>query len=144
MGFSNFRMSGPFKTLQNHWGPQRVLFMWVCAQLLQSWLTWCDPMDCSLPGSSVHGILQGKNTGVGCHALLQGIFSTQGSNPWRLLRLLHRRRITAEPPGKPLCGLYLSILPHYLKPKVYIFLLMKLLLLLLLSHFSRVRLCVTP
>ena len=30
----------------------------------------------------------GKNTGVGCHFLLQGIFSTQGSNP-RLLRLLH-------------------------------------------------------
>ena len=29
-----------------------------------------------------------KNTGVGCHALLQGIFLTQGSNP-RLLKLLH-------------------------------------------------------
>ena len=32
----------------------------------------CDPMDCSPPGSSVHGISQGKNTGVGCHFLLQG------------------------------------------------------------------------
>ena len=32
----------------------------------------------SSPGSSVRGILQ--NTGVGCHALLQGIFPTQGSN----------------------------------------------------------------
>ena len=29
-----------------------------------------DPMDCSLPGSSVHGDSPGKNTGVGCHALL--------------------------------------------------------------------------
>ena len=29
-----------------------------CAQLLQSCPTLCDPMDCSLPGSSVHGILQ--------------------------------------------------------------------------------------
>ena len=28
---------------------------------------FCDPMDCSLPGSSVHGIFPGKNTGVGCH-----------------------------------------------------------------------------
>ena len=37
-------------------------------------------MDCSPPGSSVHGILQAKNTGVGCHALLQRIFPTQGSN----------------------------------------------------------------
>ena len=28
-------------------------------------------MDCSPPGSSVHGDSPGKNTGVGCHALLQ-------------------------------------------------------------------------
>ena len=35
----------------------------------------------SLPGSSVHGDSPGKNTGVGCHALLQGIIPTQGSNP---------------------------------------------------------------
>ena len=41
----------------------------------------CDPMDCSPPGSSVHGDSPSKNTGVGCHALLQGIFPTQGSNP---------------------------------------------------------------
>ena len=36
------------------------------------WL-FCKPMDCSLPGSSVPGIDSlGKNTAVGCHALLQG------------------------------------------------------------------------
>ena len=34
-------------------------------------------MGCSLPGSCVHGDSPGKNTGVGCHALLQGIFPTQ-------------------------------------------------------------------
>ena len=39
------------------------------------------PMDCSLPGSSVQGDSPGKNAGVGCQALLQGIFPTQGSNP---------------------------------------------------------------
>ena len=38
-------------------------------------------MVCSPPGSSVHGDSPGKNTGVGCHTLLQGIFPTQGSNP---------------------------------------------------------------
>ena len=43
--------------------------------------TLCNPMDCSPPGSSVHGDSPGKNTGVVCHALLQGIFPTQGSNP---------------------------------------------------------------
>ena len=43
--------------------------------------TLCDPMDCSEPGSSVHGDSPGKNTGVSCHALFQEIFLTQGSNP---------------------------------------------------------------
>ena len=38
------------------------------------------PHDCCPPGSSVHGDSPGKNTGVGCHFLLQGIFPTQGSN----------------------------------------------------------------
>ena len=60
--------------------------MCVCA--LQLCLTLCSPMDCSPPGSSVRGILQAKNTGVGCHALLQGIFQTQRSNS-SLLCLLH-------------------------------------------------------
>ena len=32
----------------------------------------CDPVDCSLPGSYIHGDPLGKNIGVGCHALLQG------------------------------------------------------------------------
>ena len=51
------------------------------------------------PGSSVHGDSPGENTGVGCHALLQGIFPTRGSNPG----LLHCRWIILphEPPGKP-------------------------------------------
>ena len=61
--------------------------------------TLCNPMDCSPPGSSVHGggrISPGRNIGVGCHALLQRIFPTQGSNPvlshcrWIFYRLSHR------------------------------------------------------
>ena len=56
-------------------------------------------MDGSPPGFSVHGDSPGKNTRVGCHALLLGTFPTQGSNPG----LLHGRRILlpSEPPGKP-------------------------------------------
>ena len=38
----------------------------------QSCLTLCNLMDCSPSGSSVHGDSPGKNTGVGCHFLLQG------------------------------------------------------------------------
>jgi hypothetical protein len=52
---------------------------------LQSCPTLCNPMDSSLSCSSAHGDSLGKNTGVGCHALLQGIFQTQVWN----LRLLH-------------------------------------------------------
>ena len=50
-------------------------------EVTQSCLTLCNSMDCSPADSSVHGDSPGKNTGVGCHALLQGIFPTQRSNP---------------------------------------------------------------
>ena len=42
----------------------------------QSCPTLFNPMDCSPPVSSVHGESPGKNTGLDCHALLQGIFPT--------------------------------------------------------------------
>ena len=42
------------------------------SEVAQSCLTLCNLMDCSPPGSSVHGDSLGKNTGVGCHFLLQG------------------------------------------------------------------------
>ena len=51
--------------------------------------TRCDPMDCSLTGSSVYGDSPGKSTGVGAHIFLQGIIPTQGLNPG----LLHCRQI---------------------------------------------------
>ena len=62
------------------WGPgERVCCVWVCvcvcvcvSLVAQSCLTLCDPMDCSPPGSFIHGDSPGKNTGVGCHAPLQG------------------------------------------------------------------------
>ena len=43
--------------------------------------TLYNPMGCSPLGSSVHGDSPGKNTGVGYHVLLQGLFPIQGSNP---------------------------------------------------------------
>ena len=73
------------------------------AKLLQWCPTLCHPMDCSPPVSSVHGDSPVKNTGVGCHVLLQGSFPTQGSNP-RLLGLLHWQAdsLPIAPPGKPI------------------------------------------
>ena len=100
------------------------------SEVTQSCLTLRDHMDCSLPGSSVHGIYQarvlewgsiafsdkvplsplfvgGKNTGVGCHSLLQEIFLSQGSNPdlshcrWKVL--------LPELPGKSKLSLVLNL-----------------------------------
>ena len=66
-------------------------YLYLCYAVLS-----CSIMSDSLrphepypPGSSVDGDSPGKNTGVGCHALLQGIFPTQGLN----LGLLHYKRI---------------------------------------------------
>ena len=55
------------------------------AKSLQSGPTLCDTMDCSSPGSSVHGDSPGNDNGVGSRALLQGIFLTRGSNPGLLM-----------------------------------------------------------
>ena len=78
-----------------------TLCVCVCVHLVVSDSWWL--LDCSPPGSSVHGDSPGKNTGVGCHFLLQRIFPTQGLNP-RLLHLLHWQAdsFPLAPPGKPL------------------------------------------
>ena len=62
------------------------------ARSLQLCPTLCNPDGLQSTGSSVHGDSPGKTTGAGCHALLQGIFLTQGSN-LRHLRLLYCRWI---------------------------------------------------
>ena len=65
---------------------QATQSMWVCAKSLQSCPTLRDTMNQRQPGSSVPGIR--ILTGVGCHALHQGIFPIQGSNRC-LVCLLH-------------------------------------------------------
>ena len=66
-------------------------------KVAQSCLILWNPMDRSPPGSSVHG----KNTGVGCHAILQGVFLTPGSNP-----------------GLPHCRQFLYRLSHQESPRI--------------------------
>ena len=67
--------------------------VYVCVfSVAQSCPALCNSMDCSLPGCAVHGVFPGKNIGVGCHFLFQGIFLTQGLNS-HLLRLLHGQQI---------------------------------------------------
>ena len=67
-------------------------------EVTQSCLTLCDPMDCSPPGSSVHGISEARVCGVGCYFLLQGIFCPRD---WTHISFIGRWIFfTAEPPGK--------------------------------------------
>ena len=74
----------------------------VFSEVAQSCLTLCDPMDCSPPGSSVHGILQARILEWVAMPSSRG-FPTQESN----LCLLHLLRWQAgslplAPPGEPL------------------------------------------
>ena len=59
-------------------------------------LTFCNPMDCSPPGSSIHGIFQVRVLKWVAISFSRGIFPTQGSSPgllhcrWTLCRLSHQ------------------------------------------------------
>ena len=46
--------------IPQYWNPHVKAVMCIRARSLQSCLTLCDPVDCGLPGSSVHGILQAR------------------------------------------------------------------------------------
>ena len=75
----------------------------------QSCPTLRNHTDHSLPGSSVYGIFQARILEWVCHALLHGIFPTQGSNP-HLLCLMHCQAgsLPLVPPGKPINQPYLG------------------------------------
>ena len=101
----------------------------VCAILcsVPQWcLTLCDPMDCSPPGSSVHADSPGKNAGVGCHALLQGIVQTQGLNPGPqhckqiLYHLSHQESPRACKLPEVTLILVISVCHSILTPKLWI------------------------
>ena len=70
-------------------------YVCVCVLDAQSRPAFCDPVNFSSPGSSVHGILPGKNIGLDCHSPLQLPFS--GIEPGLLYyrqilyQLSHRR-----------------------------------------------------
>ena len=82
--------------------PAESLLNNVCAQSLSHVQLSVTPMNCSPPGSSVHGIFQTRHWSA-LPFLLQGIFPTQGSNP-HLLCLLHWQAdsLPLAPPGKPI------------------------------------------
>ena len=80
------------------------MFLCVCAKSLQLCPTLLPPYELWPARLLYPWDSPGKNTGVGCHALLQGIFSTQGLN-WHLFCLLNQQAgsLPLMPPGNFLC-----------------------------------------
>ena len=74
-----------FAQIHVHWANVKVKE----SEVAQSCLTLCDPVDCSLPGSSLHGILHARILKWVAISFSRGIFPSQGSN----LDLLHCRQI---------------------------------------------------
>ena len=80
---------------------------YVHAQLLWSCPTFCNPMNSKPTRLLCPWDFPDENTGVGCHALLQGIFLTQGSNPCFLCLLCWQAvSLPLGPPEKPCYSLY--------------------------------------
>ena len=73
-------------------------FLNVWSEVAQSCPTLCDPMDCSLPGSPIHGIFQAR--------ILEGVaisssrWSSQPRDQTQVSRIVGKR-FTTQPPGKP-------------------------------------------
>ena len=81
--------------------------VYVCVCALSCVWPFCDPQGCSLPGFSVHGILQAKNTGVVCSFLLQGNFPNLDVEPVSLASpALAGRFFTTVPIGGPIRRYY--------------------------------------
>ena len=123
--------------------PHLRVSLWQLRPSAQSCPALCDPMDYSLPGSSVHGIFQAR--------LLEWVAISCSRGPSRprdrthvlclLYWLVGSLPLHCQVSPKTQHGKIKH--PGFLKAWYYFFCLLVTLLLLLLSHFSRVRLCVT-
>ena len=96
----------------------QILLAHLLSNSVASVLTLCDRKDCSAPGSSVHENSPNKNTGMGCHALLQEIILTQGSNPPALAGGFFTTSPTWEAQSDPTSLLILVILEE--KARIYL------------------------
>ena len=74
-------------------------------KVAQSYPTLCNPMGCGPPRLLCPWDSSGKNTGMGCLSLLQGIFPTQGLNPGHLrcMQILYHLS-HQDSPMKPVPG----------------------------------------
>ena len=81
VNYITIKLKGKNERMKHMVSPETMWGSPLLCLVTQSCPTLCDLMDCSPPGSFVQRSSPGKNTAVSCHALLQGIFLTQGLNP---------------------------------------------------------------
>ena len=101
----HFSLWGSVFSFIKGWKSSRVVAAAAAAKSLQSCPTLCDPIDRSSTGSSAPGILQGKNTGVGCHFLLQCMKVKSESEVAQLCPTL-RDPMDCSPPGSSVHGIF--------------------------------------
>ena len=88
-----------FQVLTIFFNSINFAFCVVCVKSLSRVRLFVTPTDYTLSGSSVHGDSPGKNTGVGCHALLQGDLPSPGIKPRSPPS--QADSLPSEPLGKP-------------------------------------------
>ena len=85
------------------------IFLMVCVLVTQLCLTLCDSVDYIAHQAPLSMESSRQESAVGCHSLLQGIFSTQESNP---VSSRAGRSFTDRATGKPINGTEYKNLPH--------------------------------
>ena len=88
-------------------------FRYMRAKSLQSCLTPCDPIDCSLPGSSVHGIFQSRILERVAMPSSRGSSQPRDWTPVSCGSCIAGSFFTTEPLGKPMCLMLCIIFPYY-------------------------------
>ena len=83
----------------------KPLYMYAATKLLQSCPTLCDPIDGSSPGSPHPWDSPGKDTGVGCHFLLQ-CMKVKSENEVAQLRPTPSDPMDCSPPGSSIHGIF--------------------------------------
>ena len=102
--YDSFECSAcPIVRAKEIWTQRKRSVQCVCmlAQLLQSCMTLCDPMDCNLPGSSVHRILQARILQCVAMPSTRGFSQPRDRTCISCISGIAGRFFTAEAPGKP-------------------------------------------
>ena len=102
LGSGIINKSPPNCNLMSYPWAGRTTWVLCCAKLLQSCPALCDPMDCSLPGSSVHGVLQARILEWVAMPSSRGSSRPRDGTRISYVSLIGRQDLPLAPPGKTL------------------------------------------